>query len=107
MKSSEERTLPLAPSSSAEASRSNSCPLVVRGSQPNPTMARRSPGSALVSERLLPLPSVSDAIVLFLSVQLKDPGCRVDQINYCAAHCMLADGLEGPAAALAGDLGHD
>src|SRR3954452_6658983 len=100
MKSSWERTLPLAPSSRADASRSNAAPLVVRGSQPSPTMARRSPGSALVSERLLPLPSVSDAIGT--PPFLEHPGCRTDQVLDRAAGGPFADGLEGPAAALAG-----
>src|ERR1700712_1379936 len=59
MKCSSLRTLSFAPSSRAEASRSNSAPVDERPCQPSPTITAVSPGASLVSETFAPLPSVT------------------------------------------------
>jgi hypothetical protein len=55
MKCESETILPLGFSMSAEASRSKSAPLVVRASQPRPTITARRPGASFESETLPPL----------------------------------------------------
>src|SRR4051794_24702484 len=115
MKSSFDRTLPLAPRRIAEASRSKSAPLVVRGSQPSPTIARLSPGSALVRERLLPLES--DRLAMTCSFRggtvpeaseaSEGLSSGNDEVQHGTTGRPVADGRELPTGPLARHLGHD
>src|SRR3954452_19656539 len=104
MKCASERTLPLAPSRSALASRSKSCPLVVRASQPSPTRAVVRLGASLLREMLPPLASVMLTVRAFPGVAGSEGDAEVAGDARQARGVALAHGPELPLGAVAVQL---
>ena len=71
--------MPSAPTTIAEASRSKSVPVVVRTSQPRPTMTAVRPGASLVSETLPPLVRLTLTTALHLSREVVSPLVRAER----------------------------
>src|SRR3954469_3923359 len=70
-----DKALPSVPSAIALASRSNSSPLVVRSSQPSPTVTALKPGASLVSETLPPLLRLTPIFFLLGTRRTIDNAC--------------------------------